>query len=481
MSKSNRGVSRCGESFAELGEIEIVAAFRKGQARDVMKITRIELSFVPVVTRVPLKFGNQTLTEVNCARVAVHAADSDGKKGIGWAETPLSVAWVWPSELGYLEREERLQAFCEVLRGDLEEGGIVGHPMVIGHDYIENRLHDRLAEEGEERGEEEKMPHLAALVCLSAFDLALYDAFGKLHGVGAFECLSKEWLGGNDLSHFLEPAESFVGKYPADYLVVPEMTLLVWHLVGGLDPIDESELTGAEPDDGYPVLLRDWIRRDGLDCLKIKLRGNDLEWDYERLVAIGKISLEEGVTNLTTDFNCMVTDPAYVNEILDRLKEGHSTIWDRIVYVEQPFPYDLEANQIDVHSVSERKPLFMDESAHDWRFVRLGRELGWTSVALKTCKTMTGALLSLCWAKEHGMTLMVQDLTNPRLAQVPHVLLAAYAGTICGVESNAMQFYPEASKEFLKVHPGLYRRRDGVLDLSTLSGAGFGYAGVERI
>jgi hypothetical protein len=44
-----------------------------------------------------------------------------------------------------------------------------------------------------------------------------------------------------------------------------------------------------------------------------------------------------------------------------------------------------------------------------------------------------------------------------------------------------MQFYPEASKEFLKVHPGLYRRRDGVLDLSTLSGAGFGYAGVERI
>jgi hypothetical protein len=123
----------------------------------------------------------------------------------------------------------------------------------------------------------------------------------------------------------------------------------------------------------------------------------------------------------------------------------------------------------------------MDESAHDWRFVKLGRELGWTSVALKTCKTLTGAILSLCWAKEHDMTLMVQDLTNPRLAQVPHVLLAAYAGTICGVESNAMQFYPEASSEFLKVHPGLYQRRSGVLDLSTLTGSGFGYAGVESL
>ena len=116
-----------------------------------------------------------------------------------------------------------------------------------------------------------------------------------------------------------------------------------------------------------------------------------------------------------------------------------------LLYVEQPFPYDLEADRIDVHAVSARKPLFMDESAHDWRFIRLGRELGWSGVALKTCKTQTGAILSLCWAKAHGMTLMVQDLSNPMLAQISHVLLAAHAGTIMGVESNGMQFYPEAS------------------------------------
>ena len=443
-----------------------------------MKVSRISLSFVPVVTRVPLKFGDQTLTEVSCARVSIEVEEK-GYTATGWAETPLSVAWVWPSTLGYREREDRLQEFCEKLRGDLESHLGEGHPLIIGHRYIEDRLHDRLGEENSGRDPAAYMPHLAGLVCLSAFDLALYDAFGKLHNVGAFECLDQQWLGDRDLSHFLEPAEKFVGKYPADYLVKPSMTQPVWHLVGGLDPIKESELTGDEPDDGYPVLLRDWIQRDGLKCLKIKLRGNDLEWDFQRLVEIGNISLEENVTHLTTDFNCMVTDPSYVNEILDRIAADHPEIYDRIVYVEQPFPYDLEANQIDVHSVSERKPLFMDESAHDWRFVKLGRELGWTSVALKTCKTLTGAILSLCWAKEHDMTLMVQDLTNPRLAQVPHVLLAAYADTICGVESNAMQFYPEASSEFLKVHPGLYQRRNGVLDLSTLSGPGYGYAGVE--
>jgi len=96
-------------------------------------------------------------------------------------------------------------------------------------------------------------------------------------------------------------------------------------------------------------------------------------------------------------------------------------------------------------------------------------------VALKTCKTQTGALLSLCWAKAHGMTLMVQDLTNPMLAQIPHVLLAAHAGTIMGVETNAMQFYPDASLPEARVHPGLYRRRQGTVTLDTLGGPGFGY------
>ena len=73
------------------------------------------------------------------------------------------------------------------------------------------------------------------------------------------------------------------------------------------------------------------------------------------------------------------------------------------------------------------------------------------------------------------MSLMVQDLTNPMLAQIPHVLLAAHVGTIMGVETNAMQFYPEASTIEAKVHPGLYRRRNGELDLASISGNGFGY------
>ena len=441
-----------------------------------ISIKSVELYFLPVEMRVPLKFGSQVLTYVTCARAKVTV---EGDNGIahGWGETPLSVGWVWPSSLPYSDRENDLQQFCKNIAEDLDRTGKNGHAFEIGFDFIENNL-ERIQEEfNSNRTEESHLPHLAALVCFSLFDIAIHDAYGNYHGVKTYETYNAEYMN-KDLSAYLVPENedvSFQGLYPEHFFGSYAETMPVWHLVGGLDALDDSELNGDEPDDGYPVTLNNWIDTDGLKCLKIKLKGNDSAWDYDRLVKIGKISIEKGVEELTADFNCMVTDPAYVDEILDKLKEEHPAIWDLILYVEQPFPYDLEANQIDVHSTSSRKLLLMDESAHDWKFVKMGYKLGWTGVALKTCKTQTGALLSMCWAKAHGMKLMVQDLTNPMLAQIPHVLLAANAGTIMGVESNGMQFYPEASALDREVHPGIYRRREGVLDLSTLSGSGFGY------
>ena len=442
------------------------------------KIREVALHFIPVEMRVPLKFGAQVLDSVTCARARVVVEGENGRTAEGWGETPLSVAWVWPSTIDYENRHDALKQFTINLAAALNEFGENGHPIELGHDFIKYRLHQLQDEFNATRSDEGALAHLAALVCFSLLDIAVHDAYGHLHERPIYSTYNSEFLS-RDLGSFLKPSAeqvNFDGVFPGDFLTyTPCLQLPVWHLVGGLDPISEDELTGDEPDDGYPVLLRDWVQQDGLDCLKIKLRGNDSEWDYDRVSKIGQICKDKDVSWLTTDFNCTVTDPAYVNDILDRLKIDDPVTYQKILYVEQPFPYDLEANQIDVRSVSARKPLFMDESAHDWKFVRMGRELGWTGVALKTCKTQTGALLSLCWAKAHGMTLMVQDLTNPMLAQIPHFLLAAHAGTIMGVESNGMQFYPEASAPERDIHPGLYRRQQGLLDGSTLSDRGFGY------
>lgn len=447
----------------------------------VSDITPINCSlyFLPVETRVPLKFGTETLTSVTCARVKMSVQKTDGQVVDGWGETPLSVQWVWPSQVPYSERHTALKDFCLKLSKAWGAFDRSGHALEAGHAFQKEVLPALLTEFNRERGSAEPMPKLAALVCCSAFDIALHDAYGIANQKPVYQTYSPPYME-VDLSNYLEPTEGvnvdFKGKYPADFFVdQPPVRLPAWHLVGGLDPISGDELSGNEPDDSYPVLLRDWIEQDGLNCLKVKLRGTDYEWDIQRLVRVGEVAIEHGVDWLTADFNSTVLDPVYVNAILDQLVIEHPRIYGMILYVEQPFPYELEKHRIDVHSVSARKPLFMDESAHDWELVRLGRSLGWTGVALKTCKTQTGALLSLCWAKAHGMTLMVQDLTNPMLAQIPHVLLAAHAGTIMGVETNSMQFYPEASNMEAAIHPGLYRRRNGHLDLSSLSGPGFGY------
>jgi L-alanine-DL-glutamate epimerase-like enolase superfamily enzyme len=441
--------------------------------------TGATLYFLPVQTRVPLKFGPETLTTVICARVRLDVRGRDGRHASGWGETPLSVQWVWPSACSFGERQEALLAFCRLLAGAWAAFDCWGHPLEVGYLFQQQVLPDLLSRFNAEHTDTEPMPYLAALVCCSLFDLALHDAYGVLHAVPTYDTYGPGWLR-EDLAAFLTPAEGaavdFRRRFPSDFLVLPPPTrLTAWHLVGGKDALSSDELDGSEPNDGYPVLLRDWIRRDGLTCLKVKLRGDDPAWDYARLLAVGRIAVEEGCRWLSADFNCTVTDPAYVTAILDHLLAEEPRLYGMLLYVEQPFPYELEANPLDVHAVSARKPLFLDESAHDWRLVRLGRSLGWTGVALKTCKTQTGALLSLCWARAHGMTLMVQDLTNPMLAQIPHLLLAAHAGTIMGVETNAMQFYPEASLPEARVHPGLYRRRQGSVTLDTITGPGFGY------
>ncbi len=447
-------------------------------ARDVRPV-EAELYFLPVHTRMPLKFGAETVDYVTCARCRVKVESRDGRTSSGWGETPLSVTWVWPSSIAYEDRHQSLRQFCRTLMRSWAAYHEWGHPIEIGHDFTSDVLPKLQSEHNAVQNAAEPMPWLASLVCCSLFDIALHDAYGNLHGTDIYSTYNGSWMN-RSLGDMLQPASgshhSFAEQYPADYLVSPPPSRLpAWHLVGGADPLDESELRGDEPDDGYPVLLADWIRTDALKCLKVKLRGNDYEWDYQRLTKVGRIAVQHDVNWLTSDFNCLVTDPKYVNELLDRLCIEYPRIYGMILYVEQPFPHDLDANRIDVHSVSARKPLFLDESAHDWQHVRLGRELGWTGVALKTCKTQTGAILSACWAKAHGMTLMVQDLTNPMLAQIPHVRLAAHVGTIMGVETNAMQFYPEISKPDATIHPGIHRRRGGCVDLSTLTGGGFGY------
>ncbi|MEO1991690.1 MAG: enolase C-terminal domain-like protein [Pirellulales bacterium] len=449
-----------------------------------IRVTGGAIFLLPIATRLPLKFGDQVVNEVTLARITVEVQTTDGRHGIGWGETPLNVQWGWPANLSYQRRHDAMVRAATASAQALYEITEPGHPMELGVLFRREYLDDIAHNAGDE--ETGPVPELAALIAASASDLAVHDAYGNALHLDTYKTYDKHHMRSDLVDLFgseLRPEDQglFAGRWPADFLELsPSTTLSAWHLVGGLDPLEQEELQGTEPNDGYPILLADWIQQDGLQCLKIKLRGNDITWDIERLQRVGRIGLANGVKHFCADFNCMVTDPSYVHAALDSLSKSDPDIASCLLYVEQPFPYDLDANPIDVHSLSSRMKLFLDESAHDWRQISHGFELGWNGVALKTCKTQTGALLSLAWARAHKMDIMVQDLTNPMLAAIPHVRLAAHANTLAGVETNAMQFYPAASQLEAHIHPRLYERRHGKIDIGSLSGSGFGMR-VEEI
>src|SRR5690606_13404651 len=100
-------------------------------------IMGVELYFLPVETRVPLKFGTETLTSVTCARVRLVATNREGRIAEGWGETPLSVQWAWPSSATYALRHDAMRQFCHLLAEDWAAFPRRGHALEIGHAYAQ--------------------------------------------------------------------------------------------------------------------------------------------------------------------------------------------------------------------------------------------------------------------------------------------------------------------------------------------------------
>src|SRR5439155_286105 len=80
-----------------------------------IQVVGARLYFLPLQTRVPLKFGTETVISVTCARACLQVADRQGRVAEGWGETPLSVQWVWPSGTPYERRHDALRRLSVTL------------------------------------------------------------------------------------------------------------------------------------------------------------------------------------------------------------------------------------------------------------------------------------------------------------------------------------------------------------------------------
>ena len=87
--------------------------------------------FLPIKTRMPLKFGPEIITEVTCARIRVTVADTRGRRAEGWGETPLSVQWVPPMTRSARVSRQRRSLDHRSPRVHPVQGGFRTRPVVF--------------------------------------------------------------------------------------------------------------------------------------------------------------------------------------------------------------------------------------------------------------------------------------------------------------------------------------------------------------
>jgi L-alanine-DL-glutamate epimerase-like enolase superfamily enzyme len=434
-----------------------------------IRIQNVRIAFEQFAYRALMKFRATVVDRVTLLNVWVRVEDGAGRGAEGFGSMPLGNVWAFPSET--LTAPQTLAAM-KFLAGDLERitsactepGDPIGLNHLLEPEYIAAGA-----------AAPDPVPALATLVVASPFDAAIHAAWGKMLGRNCYQTYRPDCIW-NSLDHYLD--HHFRGEF-RDRYVSPRAasSLNLYHLVGALDPLTDADVK-TRLRDGLPETLEEWIWAEGTDHIKIKLDGNDLVWDVNRILSVDRVASnidDEGDWRYSLDFNERCTDVEYVLECFAGVREASSTAFDRIQYVEEPTARDLNApGTPDMRQAASIKPVVIDESLTDYLSLLRGRELGYSGVALKACKGQINALLMAAAAHKWNMFLCVQDLTCPGASLLHSVGIGANVPGITAIESNGRQYVPAANEPWKCRFPGIFEIRDGKMRTAGLDGPGLG-------
>ena len=435
-------------------------------------------TFRELRARSPLSFGNAVVERLTYCVAEARVENRRGSWGIGHGGILLSDFWAFPdARVSHQVREQAMmdvaRRFCR-LASEFDD---FLHPLDL-YFALEDELADIGRDVSEAHGLPSTLPPLARLVAASPVDAALHDAFGIANRIDTYDGYGPASVG-HDLSAYL--GEMGKGCHVSDFLREDyTASLPAFHLVGGLDTLRKENIPAESPRDGLPNSLEGWMERDGLNCLKVKLKGTDVEWDLSRLMDVYAVAAEvqgrtfSGPLTLSLDPNEQCESPRYMVELLRRLEEQEPGAFESIRYVEQPTARNLRDARHDMGPLAELKPVLIDESLTSLADFELAMELNWSGVALKTCKGHSWALLLAARAALEGAPYAVQDLTNPGISLVHSAGLAARLEPISGLETNCCQFFPRGHESIRGVHGGLARRRKGSVTTDSIRGPGLG-------
>jgi L-alanine-DL-glutamate epimerase-like enolase superfamily enzyme len=422
--------------------------------------------------RTPYKFGGVEVDRVTLLNVHCTVRDRAGRTARGFGSMPMGNVWAFPSRtLPYEKTLSAMKALAERIAPITKDYKEYGHPIDINTALEPEYMK---AANALDLG----IPKLCMLVTASPFDAAIHDAFGKLHKRSCYQTYGPDLMS-RDLSTYL--GRDFKGEYLDRYInKEPAPFMPIYHSVGASDPITAGDIT-HRINDGLPETLPEWIARDGLTNIKIKLNGDDLKWDVDRVFRIDSAAEEaqkkRGLSKwvYSVDFNERCPNVEYVLSFVRDLHAKAPAALSRIQYLEQPTKRDLKNDRSNVmHEAAKLKPVVIDESLTDLEMLLLARDIGYTGVALKACKGQSQAMLMAAAGQKYKMFLCVQDLTCPGASLIHSAGIAAHVPGNAGIEANSREYVPIANKPWEAKFPGIFVIKDGRMRTSTLTGAGLG-------
>jgi L-alanine-DL-glutamate epimerase-like enolase superfamily enzyme len=417
----------------------------------------------------PLHISSGVISEITEARVWVRAR-VEGREAVGRGAIYLSDLWAWPEpSMSHAERDAALRALCERIAAGLPDlcGEEAAHPLELGM-----RLHESVCggEGARRRGGDSRLTThdsrlgslpsaLACAMCASPFDAAIHDAAGLALGLSAFD-LYRDPAPAPTADRLFVDGNACAAI--ARMLRPPRFAFDAWLVVGEEDSLAEE------------VAL--WVRKRGYRAFKLKLLGRDAAADAARTVEVYRAvrQFDAARPRLSADSNGAYPDAGAAREYLERLRAADAEAFDALEYIEQPAGRDITVHRHDWHAVARLKPVLLDEGLTGPERMEEAAAQGWSGFALKTCKGHSFALVAAAWARERGLTISLQDLTNPGLAAIHAALFASRVPTLNGVELNSPQFTPAANAEWLPRMAALLDPQDGTHHLPPQMPPGFG-------
>ena len=450
---------------------------RAGKSTDI-QIDHIAFSYQDYLYRTPIKFGGREVDRATLVNVDCTVRTRDGKVSKGFGSMPLGNVWSFPSKTMPYERTlaamKALSTRIAQLSNNCKD---FGHPIDLNC-TLEPQYLKAAEEVTRELKLDQPVPKLCTLVTASAFDAAVHDAYGKLYKLNCYSTYGPDFMT-YDLGHYL--GGDYKGEHLNQYVSQkPKARMPMYHLVGAVDPVTEAEVK-KRVNDGLPETLAEWIRYNGLTNFKIKLNGDQVDSDINRVFSVDRVATETqaklGVKHwvYSLDFNEKCPNVDYLIEFLRKVKEQSPAGFERIQYVEQPTARDLKSHRDqDMHKAAAIKPVVIDESLTDIEALMLSREMGYTGAALKACKQQSQVMLMAAVGQKHKMFLCVQDLTCPGASLIQSASLAAHVPPVAAIEANSRQYFPAANKDWENKFPGIFKVKDGSMDTSELNGPGLG-------